>query len=155
MLSHFAKALKNNAPEGLEVYADLPNFWLNGGTIPPDVLPTGQRPDLVIIDRKERKIELLELTCSFETNLEKANIRKLITYNDLKGDLEKTGWKVMLVPFEIGSRGLVNRRNKESLMSAIKRNNIKIRHIQLFKELSKIALLCSYSVFQAHCVPSL
>ena len=56
VLSHFAKALKNNAPEGLEVYADLPNFWLNGGTIPPDVLPTGQRPDLVIIDRKERKI---------------------------------------------------------------------------------------------------
>ena len=85
-----------------------------------------------MIEKKEKNY-LLELTCSFESNLEKANIRKSINYNDLKGDLEKAGWKVMLVPFEIGSRGLVNRRNKESLMSAMKRNNIKIRRIQLFK----------------------
>jgi hypothetical protein len=154
VLSHFITSLKKNAPENLELFADLPNFWLNGGTIPPDILPTGLRPDLVIINRIERKIDLLELTCSYETNLEKANIRKAKNYNDLKTDLEKAGWKVTLVPFEIGSRGLVNKRNRESLTSAMKRNNIKIRHTQLFKELSKISLLCSYSIFQAHCVPS-
>ena len=154
VLSHFITTLKKSAPEDLEVFADLPNFWLNGGTIPPDILPTGLRPDLVLINRKEKKIELLELTCSFETSIERANIRKTKSYNDLKSDLLKEGWKTTLVPFEIGSRGLVNKRNRESLIAVMKRNRIKLRHTQLFKDLSKISLLCSYSLFQAHCVPS-
>ena len=154
VLSHFITTLKKSAPEDLEVFADLPNFWLNGGTIPPDILPTGLRPDLVLINRKERKIELLELTCSFETSIERANICKTKCYNDLKSDLLKEGWKTTLVPFEIGSRGLVNKRNRESLIAVMKRNRIKLRHTQLFKDLSKISLLCSYSLFQAHCVPS-
>ena len=154
VLYHFATTLKEKAPDNLEIFADLPNFWLNGGTIPPDILPTGLRPDIVIINRAERKITLLELTCSFECNIEAANIRKTKNYNDLKADLEKAGWKVSLTPFEIGSRGLITKRNRESLITAMKRNIIKVKHTQLFNELSKISLLCSYSLFQAHCVPS-
>jgi hypothetical protein len=154
VLSHFITTLKKSAPEDLEVFADLPNFWLNGGTIPPDILPRGLQPDLVLINRKEKKIELLELTCSFETSIERANIRKTKSYNDLKSDLLKEGWKATLVPFEIGSRGLVNKRNRESLIAVMKRNRIKLRHTQLFKDLSKISLLCSYSLVQAHCGPS-
>ena len=125
VLYHFATTLKEKAPDNLEIFADLPNFWLNGGTIPPDILPTGLRPDLVIINRAERKITLLELTCSFECNIETANIRKTKNYNDLKADLEKSGWKVALTPFEIGSRGLITKRNRESLIIAMKKKHYK------------------------------
>ena len=39
---------------------------MNGGTIPPDVLTTAERPDLVFIDRRKKSIDLYELKCSFE-----------------------------------------------------------------------------------------
>ena len=46
VLSHFSTHLISNIPEGLEIFADLPSFWLNGGTIPADILCTLQRPDM-------------------------------------------------------------------------------------------------------------
>ena len=137
----------------LEIIADLPSLWFNGGTIHPDILATSFRPDLVILNRSEKIVELLELTCSFEKNIEMAHIRKAKKYNDLKTDLEGVGWKVHLIPFEVRFRGQITRRNKDSLVYVFKRNHIKVKHNQFFKDLSKISLLCSYSVFQAHCVP--
>ena len=97
----------------LDILADLPSLWLNGGTVPPDILTTGFRPDLVILNRSEK-------------------------YNDLKVDLESAGWKVNLIPFEVGSRGQPTKRNMEALISVFKRNQIKVKHAQLFKDLSKI-----------------
>ena len=76
VLNHFATSLKKISPEYLEILADLPTLWLNGGTIPPDILTTSFRPDLVLIKRKEKKIKLLELMCSFEKNIEMAHFRK-------------------------------------------------------------------------------
>ena len=154
VLSHLTTSLKKNISEDLEIFADIPKFWLNGSTIPPDILCTSLRPDLVIIDRSKKCIELLELTCSFKTNIDSANIRKTKNYNDLKGDMERNGWTVALVPFEVGSRGLMTRRNRDSLIGVFKRNRIKLKHTALFKDLAKISLLCSYSIFQAHCVPT-
>ena len=154
VLNQFTTTIKEKIPQNLEVFADLPNFWLNGVTIPPDILQTGPRPDLAIINRAERKICLLELTCSFECNIQIANIQKAKKYNDLKIDLKKEGWKGTLTPFNIGSQGLVTTQNQESIITIIKRNHIEVKHTQLFKELSNISLLCSYSLFQAHCVPS-
>ena len=56
-----AKSFLAANPENLEILADLPGLWLNGGTVPPDILVTNFRPDLVIINRKDKKIELMEL----------------------------------------------------------------------------------------------
>ena len=81
-------------------------------------------------------------------------MRKAKKYNDLKVDLESVGWDVQLIPFEVGSRGQITRRNKNSLINVLKRNKIKLNNNQLFKDMSKISLFCSYSVFQAHCVPT-
>ena len=154
VLSYLTTSLKKNISEDLEIFADIPKFWLNGSTISPDILCTSLRPDLVIIDRSKKCIELLELTCSFETNIDSANIRKTKNYTDLKGDIERNGWTVALVPFEVGSRGLMTRRNRDSLVGVFKRNRIKLKHTALFRDLAKISLLCSYSIFQAHCVPT-
>ena len=66
VLSHMAKTLLASNPENLQIFADLPGLWLNGGTVPPDILSTKFRPDLVIINCKDKKIELMELTCCYK-----------------------------------------------------------------------------------------
>ena len=83
----------------------------------------------------------MELTCSFEKNIDTANLRKYTNYLDLKSDIEAAGWKTSLVPFEVGSRGQITQRNKKSIIDSCKRNQIKIKHNQIMKEMSKISLL--------------
>ena len=52
------------------------------GTVPPDVLVTSERHDLVF----------LELTCSFEEqNIDSAYLRKSSKYTDLKTNLLEAG----------------------------------------------------------------
>ena len=88
----------------------------NGGTIPADIVATSLRPDIVIVNRQEKLIELMELTCSFEKNIDAANLRKHTNYLDLKSDIEAAGWKTSLVPFEVGSRGQITTRNKKFII---------------------------------------
>ena len=54
-------------------------------------------------------------------------------------DLEGVGWTVQLIPFEVGSRGQITKRNKEALINVLKRNQIKVKNNKLFKDLSKIS----------------
>ena len=86
VLDHFVTTIKEKIAQSLELFPDIPNFWLNGATIPPDILQTGSRPDLVFINRAERKICFLELTCSFKYNIQMANIQK--AKKSWKGRLE-------------------------------------------------------------------
>ena len=104
VLNHLTKSILQDKPEHLQIYCDLPGFYLNGSTIPADILVTTARPDIVILNRLEKKIFLLELTCSFEQNSAAANAIKTAKYTALKLDLEERGYYCMLVPFEIGSR---------------------------------------------------
>ena len=150
ILSQFIKIIKEKQPDTLQIYADLQGHNFNGGTVPPNILPTAEKPDVVIVNQSLKEITILELTCSYETNIESANTYKSTKYNDLKKDLEKAGWKTKLIPFEIGSRGLVTKRNKTTISKALKEVKIKINLKKLFIDLSKIALLCSYSIYQAH-----
>ena len=103
--------LLNTKPDELLIYSDLPGHNFNGGTIPPDILTTTSRPDLVFVYRESKQIKLFELTCSFENNIDSANKLKFEKYEDLKKDLEKSGWRTELVPFEVGSRGYISKRN--------------------------------------------
>ena len=155
ILNHLAQALIEANNEGSWIiYADIPGMNMNGGTIPPDVLITAERPDLVLLDRSKKSIELYELTCSFEKNIDSAFVRKSKKYNDLKSDLIKAGWTTSLIPFEIGSRGYVTKRNTSTLTGITKKVPTQIKHKKLITELSQISLLCSFTIFQARCQPT-
>ena len=52
-----------------------------------DILTIKTRPDIVLINRTKRRTDLLELSCSFEKNVEKANILKTQKYLVLKNRL--------------------------------------------------------------------
>ena len=154
VLKVLTTTLLEGKPDKLDLYADIEGYKINGGTIPGDILCTLERPDMVILERKEKKIILLELTCSFESNIEAANLKKNRKYQDLKEDLESRSYNVILVPFEIGSRGQVTKRNRTALETIFKTNQIKVKTGKLFKEMSKVALLCSFSIFHAREQPT-
>ena len=55
-------------PDSMELYADLEGWQVNGGTVPSDLVATGQKPDIVLLDRVQKTIVLLELTCLFDSS---------------------------------------------------------------------------------------
>ena len=65
---------------------------------------TAEKPDLVIIDRMEEKMDILELTVPLETNIKNANTQKMNKYEHFITDV--TTRDVSVHPFEIGSRSL-------------------------------------------------
>ena len=154
VLNHIANTILQNKPSHVEVYSDISGLDINGGTIPPDIVVTQLRPDLVIINRQEKIISLLELTCSFEKNAEAANLRKTLRYNALKSDLEDRGYRCLLVPFEVGSRGHIRKASKSNILNIFLTFNISARSYQCVKNMSKLSLLSSYTIFNAYTQPS-
>jgi hypothetical protein len=153
VLNHFTKAAIASNTNNLSIYADLPGIMHNGGTIPADIVPTSLRPDIVIVNRKEKSIELMELTCSFEKNIDSANFRKQTNYLDLKTDIEEAGWNVNLIPFDVGSRGQITTRNKKSIIESCKRNSLKMKHTQIMKEMSKSHCCAPLKFFKLEASP--
>ena len=96
----------------------------------------------------------MELTVSFEKNIESAHLRKTTRYRDLTSDIKNKGWQVECVAFEIGSRDYISQRNKKSIFDTLKKFKVKVQHKKIIQDISKISLLCSFSIFQAHCQPS-
>ena len=154
ILNYMTKEMNKGKKEENTIITDIPGHSINGGTLPPDVIVTSQRPDIVILNRAEKKIVLFELTVSFEKNAESANLRKTRRYMDLTSDLIKKGWAAENIPFEIGSRGFIDNRNKTSIYNVMKKHNINIQKKSFIQHISKISLLCSFAIFQAHCQPS-
>ena len=129
------------------MYADIPGLDINGSTIPPDILVILSRPDLVIINRNIKHVYLLELTCSFERNILAAHQRKSTKYISLKNYIESAGYTCFLIPFEIGSRGHVTSGNRMNIVNTFIQNKINTNALKCIKQLSKISLLCSFSIF--------
>ena len=154
VLNHLTNTLIENKPDNIEVLADLPGLDLNGSTLPPDIVQTTSRPDLVIINRHEKSVQILELTCSFESNIEMANARKTVKYTQLKNDIEDMGYSCALIPFEIGSRGHVTKTNKFNIINTFMKNNIRSNALKCIRELSKLSLSCSFSIFHAYTQPT-
>ena len=152
MLQQITTVVKSFATQNTEVFSDLKGHQVNGGTIPADVLVTGgqgSKPDLVIINRTEKKIALMELTCSHFSSADKAHSKKLTDYTQLSLDLSAKGFSVALMPFEVLSSGHITNRTRTNI-----KNTLRIFHINprknLFDNMAKISLLCTMSIFYAY-----
>jgi len=134
----------------LECFADLPQCTVpSGGTIPPDIIVTSERPDLVIINRGERTLYLYELTVPYETRIDAAHELKAEKYSSLYYDLKDLGWKVNFHPFEVGSRGLLPYHTKMSLTTLLKLTSSDKTPKEFHGTISKLATLGSYKLFIA------
>ena len=135
----------------MNVYADLDGWRINGGTVPSDLVATGQMPDIVLLDKKKKMIVLLELTVPFDSSIssfKSAEDRKTDRYDRLTLDLKALGYKALNMPLEIGSRGVITARNHTvlaTLCGICHIKNIK----QLRRTLGKIALVASHRIYLA------
>ena len=139
--------LQGDQKECIKTYSDLENFTIAGGTIPPNILPTELKPDIVIVWKNSPRVSIIELTVPFETNIEKAHTRKTNKYAPLCQDIKNQGYTVDYWALEIGSHGYVNKNNAASLKSIIKQFKCNIQPKKLSVTLSKLALLGSYSIY--------
>ena len=152
VLSHLLKTINLHKGEEVETYADLNGFKINGGTVPPWLCETEQRPDLVVVmnSLEQKHVLLIELTVPWDSqsSFKAAFERKTARYSQLALDLEERGWRVSNLPVEIGVRGSIDKRNSANIETIS--NICGIRAVQRLKRtLSKIALLGSYRVYIA------
>ena len=118
----------------------------DGGTIPPEVMVTTMKPDLVIIDKQRKIMEIFELTVPGETRISTAHNIKFEKYQHFSTDINS--YKVTVTPFEIGSNtGYITRENKERLKKLHKfcKRDIKFRNFK--NNISAITVLGSYFLF--------
>jgi hypothetical protein len=97
----------------VEVYSDLQGLQASGGgSIPVSVMAQTQRPDLVILDRSvhgRHRISLVELTCPWDTDTDKARDHKIFRNAGLKEELSNQGWDCGLYTIEVGARVIFSR----------------------------------------------
>jgi len=154
ILSHIVKLFNNCAmKDSITVYSDLEGHNIAGGTIPPNILPTALKPDIVIVWPNSKRLSIIELTVPFETNLDSAKTRKTDKYSSLCSDIRASGYTVDFWTLEIGSRGYVNKTNLSTIKTLEKIFNYDVKAKCISVSLSKLALLGSYSIYNSRKEP--
>ena len=98
-----------------KLFSDLPGFLApGGGSIPPNVLVTNQRPDIVIINESSSEIIIFELTCPWDHNIVSSHTFKEEKYAPLVADLSQR-YTCYHFSIEISVRGQVSKDNKKRL----------------------------------------
>ena len=151
LLHEFVSESFKDKPD-VEVFCDLVisndiiQFDQCNQTIPDSVYLTAERPDLVILNRSEMKIIIVELTVPFEQNFQKAYVRKADKYMSLVAGIEEQGFSCVYFSVEIGSRGIVHQGTSAILreITGAKRRDVKDR----ITKLAKCAIKCSYVIFR-------
>ena len=107
---------------------------------------TTLKPDLVIIDRQRKSLEIFELTVPGETRISTAHNLKFQKYQHFCSDINT--YKVSVIPFEIGSHtAYVSRENIENLNKLHKFCKIDLELKSFKKNIPAITVLGSYFLF--------
>ena len=146
VLSYIGKCLNK---QKYTCYIDLEGSQTSaGGTIPPNLVVTTLKPDIVIIDKSSKTATIFELTIPAEHRIKIAHELKFQKYQHFMSDIKSHTVKV--TPFEIGSHtGYISTENKRSIHSLHKfcENNITLK--KFIQNLSAITVLSSYYIFNA------
>ena len=151
IVTFIVENIKANKPDGIDIYGDIEGHTVNGLTIPSNIVVTAQRPDIVVIDNTtpQPTVWLFELSVSFEQNIEQAHTRKKTKYTYLESDIESNGYVCNNIPFEVGSRGHLTGSNRANLSTLHRLGATKMKLKTFLQTISKISLLCSYSIYNA------
>ena len=156
VLSSIIASIVGDLNDGFSLFSDLEGFHApHGGVIPPDVLVTNLKPDLFLVNESDRVVVLLELTCPFDTNIERSHNYKQEKYAPLVADLSRD-FKVFQFSIEVSVRGQITKGNRARIKSFAYRCCRHPKNVTgiLLKSCSKLSLLCSYSIFSARKEPS-
>ena len=131
------------------MFCDLEGYTIGGGTIPPHILVSNKRPDLVVVWNDPPKILLFELSVPFESNIQDAHDRKVMRYEELIRDLDDGGHEVIFNAVEIGQRGFIDKNNQARLKETLRICNCTRKPKEVIHAISKISLLSSFIIFNS------
>ena len=142
ILLHIVKQMRESKQHTEKrIIADVPGFRLpDGGTVPPELLVTNLRPDIVLIEEKTNAVELFELTSCADSrdNITNAQDRKQRRYRNLKTDLN-----AKLQCFEVCALGNIPSHARNTIRYLVGKKAAR----DTFKKLAKIAISSSYYIF--------
>ena len=127
------------------IYSDLPGHTVGAGSLPPEICITTQKPDIVIIDKKQKILHIFELTVPFEQNIEQRHLEKANKYAHFETDC--TDYNCNVTAFEVGSRGYISTRNHSAIYTLHKFTKPGIKLTKFKKNISSLALYSSYHIF--------
>ena len=156
MLSNIITLIRPLLAPGVRLYSDLPGFLApGGGSIPPNIIVTTQKPDLFIVNESAREIVIFELTCPWDGNIERSHTFKEEKYSHLVADLSQN-YVTYLFSIEVSVRGQVTKDNKKRLKAFTYRVCSEPRKVfsSIVQICSKVALLVSFLVSSAQNEPS-
>ena len=156
VLSTIINIMRPHLAAGKQLFSDLSGFQApHGGTIPPHILVTNLRPDLFIVDEVTKEAVLFELTCPWDANIIRSHNYKEEKYAPLVADLSRS-FKTFHFSFEVSARGQVTKSNRARIKQLAFRCCSEPRKItkSLVTNVSKAALLSSYSLFSARKEPT-
>ncbi len=131
------------------IYSDLAGMMTGCSTVPVDITVTAQKPDLVIVNRHDKTVTILELSVPFELNIESTHQRKINRYQNLILDIESEGYHVKYYALEIGSRGYISPENIQRLKSFVKKHVSNFKFNSVKDSICKIALVSSFVIYHS------
>ena len=156
VLSSLIDVIRPHLKDGMMLFSDMPGFQApHGGTIPPHILVTALKPDIVIVNSLSQEIIVLELTCPWDTNIGRSHNFKKEKYAPLIADLSHSHI-VSFFPIEVSARGQITKDNRSRLKLFLLKSCTNPRSLTklLIRVSSKAALLSSYSIFCARGEPA-
>ena len=156
VLSNIIRLIRPKLLPSAKLFSDLPWFLApGGGSIPPHILVTNQRPDIVIVNESLGEVIVSELTCPWDGNIARSHTFKEEKYAPLIADLSQR-YTCYHFSIEISVRGQVSNDNKKRLKAFSYRacSDAKLVFKSMVPILSKTALLASFSIFAARAEPS-
>ena len=150
ILANLIRIIRPKVAEGMELFSDLPGFLApGGGSIPPHVLVTTQRPDIFIVNESTRVAVVFELTCPWDSNIDRCHTFKEDKYAPLVADLSHH-YKTYHFSVEVSVRRQITGNNRTRLKSLIYRSCVEPK--ATLKAVTP--LLSSFSIFSARNEPS-
>ena len=156
VLSNIIHLIRPKLAPGAKLFSDLAGFLApGGGSIPPHVLVTNQKPDIVIFNEALNEIIIFELMCPWDGNIASSHAFKEEKYASLIADFSQQ-YTCYHFSIEISVRGQVSSNNKKRLKAFMYRacSDAKPIFKSMVPILSKSALLASFSIFAARAEPS-
>ena len=87
-MSSIIKLIRPHLKDGMVLYADMPGHQApHGGTIPPHILVTALKPDVFIFNELSEEVIVFELTCPWDSNIDRSHNYKSEKYAPLVADL--------------------------------------------------------------------
>ena len=88
ILNYIANCLDK---KNFECYLDIDGHQHSGGTLPPEIVVSTLKPDIVIVDKKNKDIHIFELTVPGESRIHEAHRIKTEKYQHFQSDILSVG----------------------------------------------------------------